>query len=304
MDVKVWAAPLDFGSDFEICCSWQIGMDPSLHADLGRAGVPGLGGAVADLLEGEGVGVGVGAPLGEGAEPAAGVADVGEVDVAGDHVGDLVTDHVPAQGVGDAGQRLQVGPVGVEQGDRLSVGKRGRVAFGLTESSGHLAGSEYRRGREHSGRREHRRGREHSGRREHRRGREHSGGARCLARGGFLAYGGHRRRARGWGPGGVTGMGYHGPFSQFFPVAVDLSEVIPTVIGTAGGVDGDVQVGPADLRPLAEAAVGLLPRQAARRGTVGGQAGRRVGQRGHVRGQPRVQPWLADVRRVDGQPLA
>ena len=49
-------------------------------------------GAVGDLVEGEGVRVGVGAALGEGAEAAAGVADVGEVDVAGDDVRDVVAD--------------------------------------------------------------------------------------------------------------------------------------------------------------------------------------------------------------------
>src|SRR3712207_8471617 len=46
------------------------------------------------------VGVGVGAPLGEGAEPAAGVADVGEVDVPVHHVGDVVAVDVPADRVG------------------------------------------------------------------------------------------------------------------------------------------------------------------------------------------------------------
>ena len=74
-------------------------------------------------------------------------------------------------------------------------------------------------------------------------------------------------------------------------------------MGAAGGVDGDVQVGPAG-SVTAPATVGLLPRQAAGHGAVGGQAGRRVGQRGHVPGQPRVQPRLAEVGRVDGQPLA
>ena len=57
-------------------------------------------GAVGDLVEGERVGVGVGAPLGERAEPAADVADVGEVDVAVDDVGHLVADRLAAQVVG------------------------------------------------------------------------------------------------------------------------------------------------------------------------------------------------------------
>ena len=77
-------------------------------------------------------------------------------------------------------------------------------------------------------------------------------------------------------------------------------------MGTAGGVDGDVQVGPAGsvLAQVAPAAVGFLPRQAGRPGVLGGQSGRRVGQRGHVTGQTRVQPGLAEVGRVDRQPLA
>ncbi len=90
MYVKIWASPLDFGSDFEVRCPWQVGMDPSLHADLGGARVPRLGGAVADLLQRQRVRVGVGPALRERAEPAAGVADVGEVDVARDDVADLV----------------------------------------------------------------------------------------------------------------------------------------------------------------------------------------------------------------------
>src|SRR5712691_1491343 len=96
MYVNIRAPPLDFGSDFEIGCSWQVGMDAALHAHLGGAGVPGFGGAVADLLQRERVRVGVGAALRERAEPAAGVADVGEVDVAGDNVGDVVPPHLAA----------------------------------------------------------------------------------------------------------------------------------------------------------------------------------------------------------------
>ena len=72
-------------------------------------------------------------------------------------------------------------------------------------------------------------------------------------------------------------------------------------MSTAGGVDGYEQVGAAR---LGQAAVGLLPGQAAGPDAVGGQAGGRVGQRGHVRGQARVEPGLAQVGRVDGQALA
>ena len=63
-----------------------------------------------DLVQRKAVGVGVGLALRERTEPAAGVADVGEVDVPVDHVGDLVTDRVAAQVVGQRAHRLQRGP--------------------------------------------------------------------------------------------------------------------------------------------------------------------------------------------------
>src|SRR5580693_6070812 len=258
MYVKIWAASLDFRSDFEICCPREVGMDASLHAYLGCAGLPRLDRTIADLLEREGVRVGVGAALGERAEPAAGVADVGEVDVAGDDVRDVVADDLAAQRVGDPGQRLQVGAVRGQQGDGLGVGDGGRVAFGLAKGGGGLAG------------------------------REHGGSGSGWSGSGWGA----------WSGGGGT---QHGPFGYLIPVAVDLGEIIAPVMGAAGGVDAHVQVGTAD---LGQAAVGLLPGQAAGPGAVGGQAGGRVGQRGYVRDQARVEPGLAQVGRVDGQALA
>jgi len=140
MNVKAWASALDFGSNFEVCCAGQIGMNAPLHAHLGGAGLPGLGGPVADLPERERVRIGVGAALRERAEPAAGVADIGEVDVAGDDVGDVVTDDLAAQRIGDPGQCLQVGAVRRQQREGLCVGEGGRVAFGLAEGGGDLAG--------------------------------------------------------------------------------------------------------------------------------------------------------------------
>ena len=80
-------------------------------------------GAVGDLVQGQRVGVGVGAPLGERAEPAADVADVGEVDVAVDDVGHLVADGVPAQVVGQPDHLLEQRPLGGHQGQRVLVGQ-------------------------------------------------------------------------------------------------------------------------------------------------------------------------------------
>src|SRR5437588_10737523 len=97
---------------------------------------------------------------------------------------------------------------------------------------------------------------------------------------GMLSAGGAgMRSAGGFSPGGACGLGWGGearPFGYLVPVAVDLGEVLAAVMGTAGGIDGDVQVRAAGSVPaqVAPAAVGFLPRQADRPGVLGGQPGR------------------------------
>ena len=87
----------------------QTSVAPSSHASCG---------AVGDLVDGQPERVRVPLALGERAEPAADVADVREVDVAVDHVGDVVADHLGAQLVGEPGHRLQRRAVGGEQRHR------------------------------------------------------------------------------------------------------------------------------------------------------------------------------------------
>src|ERR1044072_781355 len=116
-------ALLDRLRDVEVRGAGQVRVDAALHADLHRADLPGLLGAVGDLVQGERVGVGVGASLREGAETAAGVADVGEVDVPGDDVGDVVTDRRLPYVVGHLAQRVPRRTLRVEQGQRLGVGE-------------------------------------------------------------------------------------------------------------------------------------------------------------------------------------
>ncbi len=106
----------------------QLGVDTALHADLGGPEPPGLLGAVPDLVEVEAVRVRVCASLGERAEAAAGVADVGEVDVAVHHVGDLVPADLPAQVV-------------CEPDDRLSAPRRRRSSVPVPGQSVRLRGS-------------------------------------------------------------------------------------------------------------------------------------------------------------------
>ena len=120
-------------SQVEVRRARQLGVDAALHAHLGGAEVPRLLGPVGDLVEGERVRVGVGASLGERAEPAADVADVGEVDVAVDHVGDVVADRLPAQVVGEADHLLEQVALGGHQGQRVLVGQVARVGFGGLE---------------------------------------------------------------------------------------------------------------------------------------------------------------------------
>ena len=76
----------------------QLRVDAALHAHLGGARLRRLDGPRGDLVQREPVRVGVALALGEGAEPAADVADVREVDVAVDDVGDLVADDVCGAG--------------------------------------------------------------------------------------------------------------------------------------------------------------------------------------------------------------
>ena len=82
-------------------------MPPCMQTSVAPASRPPRD-AVGDLVQRQGVRVGVGAPLRERAEPAADVADVGEVDVAVHHVRDLVADGVAAHLVGQRADRVQV----------------------------------------------------------------------------------------------------------------------------------------------------------------------------------------------------
>ena len=89
----------------------EIRVDAALHTDLGCAGLVRLPRPFGDLPGGQRECVGVPLALGECAEPAAGVADVGEVDVAVDHEGDVVTDRILAQPIGKGRNGIQRSPV-------------------------------------------------------------------------------------------------------------------------------------------------------------------------------------------------
>ena len=98
-------------------------MDPALQADLGRAALPRLDGAAHDLLVGDEVGLAAQVrgqlALREGAEPAAEVADVRVLDVAGDDVADLVAVDLAPQAVGGREHALALLAAGAEEADDL-----------------------------------------------------------------------------------------------------------------------------------------------------------------------------------------
>src|SRR5439155_18225636 len=185
----------------------QLRVDAALHADLGRAVVPGFHGPSGDLVHGQPVRVGVPLPLRERAEPAPDVTDVGEVDVPVDDVGDIVADGVAAYVVGDAGQRVEVRAVAGEEDQRQVVAvEQGRgVVGGQPERGGNIAAP--------------------------------AGMTRTAAP--AVGVG-----AVGWRVGaGCVFRGDAGGDRR--PVAVDGVEVAAAVAGTAGGVDRGVQVGTA-----------------------------------------------------------
>ena len=130
MHVHLRDARLHRRGEVEVRRAGQLGVDPALHAHLGRPEVPRLLGPVGHLVQGERVGVGVGAALGERAEPAADVADVGEVDVPVDHVGHVVADGLPAQVVGQPAHLLEQLALGGHQGQRVLVAQVARVLLG------------------------------------------------------------------------------------------------------------------------------------------------------------------------------
>src|SRR5665811_1514094 len=80
--------------DIRVCRPPQRRVDATLEADLCGAEGLGLGGSLPDLLQRQRICVRVGLALSECAEPATDVTDVGEVDIAVDHVGDVVADDV------------------------------------------------------------------------------------------------------------------------------------------------------------------------------------------------------------------
>ena len=140
VDVQVGQLGPDRLDQLDVPLAREARVDAALQAHLGAAAVPRLVAAAQDLLAPQQV---RGAAqvlgqlaLGERAEAALEVADVGVVDVPADDVGDVVAVALGAHAVGRAGQQVDLGAAGRQQrgGLRLRVvgrlerlGERGRA---------------------------------------------------------------------------------------------------------------------------------------------------------------------------------
>ena len=123
----------------------QFRVDTALHAHLGRPGDVRLPRPVGHLLGRQRERIGIALALGEGTEPAAGVADVGEVDVAVHHERHVVADGVAAQRIGKGGNGIQGRAVGGGQRQILAIAAAAGISFGGAQR-GHDVGVDALRG--------------------------------------------------------------------------------------------------------------------------------------------------------------
>ena len=125
---------LDGAHQIGVAGDRQLGVDTALHAHFGRTRDVRLPRPFGHLVGGQRIRVGVALALGERAEPAAGVADVGEIDVAVDDERHFVAHHVAAQRIRKRGNRFHLGAVGGGQRQILVVGAAGGIALGRAQA--------------------------------------------------------------------------------------------------------------------------------------------------------------------------
>ncbi len=115
VDVHARDGVLDGAENVAVVELGKIVRQAALDADFGRAELPGLDGLLRHLVEREEVGVGLARAAAEGAELASHETDVGEIDVAVDHVGDEVAGEFGAQQVGGDQQAEEIVAFGIGQ---------------------------------------------------------------------------------------------------------------------------------------------------------------------------------------------
>ena len=92
---------------------------PALDADFSRAQRPGLDRLLRHGFEAVKVAVGLARAAAESAELAADKANIGEIDIAIDHVGDEIADQIAAQHVGRDQQAEKIIAFGIRQEQAL-----------------------------------------------------------------------------------------------------------------------------------------------------------------------------------------
>ncbi len=116
-------AVFDGAQDVAVVERRQSVRQPALNADFGRAQRPGFDGFLRHGVEAVEVAVGFARSAAEGAKFASDKTDVGEIDVAIDHVGDQIADQIAAQHVGRDQQAEQIVAFGIRQQQALFAGE-------------------------------------------------------------------------------------------------------------------------------------------------------------------------------------
>ena len=144
MDVHVGELGFDRLDDTHIEVTGELRMDAALEGHLGRTLVPCLLRPLHDLGDTHQIGIApqieTAWPLRERTESAPEVAHVGVVDVAVDHVGDGLTDSLPAEAVGRECDRIHlIAPCPEQRLDLFHAGRR--AVEGSLEDGTKVAGS-------------------------------------------------------------------------------------------------------------------------------------------------------------------
>ena len=116
----------------------QLRVDTTLHTDLGRACDVCLPCPICHLLRRQREGIRVALTLREGAEPAAGVADIGEVDIAVDHECDVIADGILAERICQCGNGIQRRTIGSGQSQIFRVTTGGWITLSGAQCGGHI----------------------------------------------------------------------------------------------------------------------------------------------------------------------
>ena len=150
MHVNRRSSALHSANDVEVGATRKVGVNPSLQADLRRADGPGFGDATLDFLNRECEGVVIGATLRKCAEATSGVTDVREIDIAIDHVGDVIAIGLVSQRIGEGRQSRERFSITCHQGECLLITDTGGVRLGGAQCSGDLRIDAGCRGRTHT----------------------------------------------------------------------------------------------------------------------------------------------------------